>query len=162
MGYDIQQWYTRFTIPGDMFEATYDVLYDNLAARGLLPKPLYDWAGKKPGMDQLWAAMGWTYTQDCATGDIRDIVSVHSKWCGQSTLLAKVAPFVLDGSCVTFLGEDDEAWRYDFAAGAMTTVRLGTDHPMSFDSEGGEVCDGYPPCGQCRVCNWGEADEEKD
>lgn len=99
------------------------------------------WSAEKPDPlpegpnEWVWFSwVDWNYHETCKDlvevmnqfgfeyveidGDIIDL-SFDSKTGNEGELLRAIAPFVEPGSYVTFRGEDDDLWRYEFADGEM-------------------------------------------
>jgi hypothetical protein len=70
---------------------------------------------------ELFSEEGWGLDVDGQTGDVTDIQFEDEKYRDNEDILRVVAPFVVPGSSICMLGEDDEAWRWYFDGQEMVT-----------------------------------------
>ena len=69
---------------------------------------------------EIFDHLGFDYTKD-GDGNI-DSLSYDNKQGAEEVFLAAIAPFVKDGSFMTWRGEDGELWRYLYRDGRLKTV----------------------------------------
>lgn len=149
MGYIISTIDTDFHIRKENLAKGYELLCrlnerDDLKHGGRFggdptPKPA-DSHSVSDNPDKWFSWMDWNYDETCHdldrilnrlgfhvahddSGDITDLTMDDWKTGDEETFLNALAPVVEDGSHLTFRGECDDYWRYEFHDGRMTALQ---------------------------------------
>lgn len=65
------------------------------------------------------ALEAWRYEANQTSGDVLIEEFTGEKYGDDKTLFTALAPFIQDGSFITFRGEDDKHWKWVFKDGVM-------------------------------------------